>query len=148
MLAWHQPDLTLHPPRSPHVRLGGYVHLPRLLDKSRAHLTGRTGDYHFDCPLDAPFWAFSGLAPVAWLEAVRTGRTDTEMLAWVHTHAPRAPADTRAWSRWMESLSPGDAEMHVWFAEELQRLAPERQDIATYFDLLDLDDAVSFGLRG
>ena len=31
------PDLSQHPPRSPRTRLGGYAHLPRLLDKARAH---------------------------------------------------------------------------------------------------------------
>jgi len=30
------PDFTVHPPRSVRVRLGGYAHLPRLLDKARA----------------------------------------------------------------------------------------------------------------
>lgn len=39
------PDLTQRPPRSPRVRLGGYAMLPRLLDKARASLTGKTGEY-------------------------------------------------------------------------------------------------------
>ena len=30
------PDLTQRPPRSPRVRLGGFVILPRMLDKGRA----------------------------------------------------------------------------------------------------------------
>ena len=34
------PDLTQHPPRSPRGRLGGYVILPRCLDKGRATLAG------------------------------------------------------------------------------------------------------------
>ncbi|MEJ1973364.1 MAG: DUF5069 domain-containing protein [Lacunisphaera sp.] len=35
------PDLTRHPPRSPRTRLGGFVHLPRLIDKARAVVTGK-----------------------------------------------------------------------------------------------------------
>ena len=35
-MAIHAPDLTKQPPRSPRVRLGGYVILPRCLDKGRA----------------------------------------------------------------------------------------------------------------
>ena len=46
------PDLTQHPPRSPRVRLGGYVIFARCLDKCRATLAGKNGEYHFDCPLD------------------------------------------------------------------------------------------------
>ena len=33
-------DLTQRPPRSPRVRLGGYVILPRMLDKGRATING------------------------------------------------------------------------------------------------------------
>ena len=40
MINYHTPDLTQHPPRSPRVRLGGFVHLPRLLDKARAFAAG------------------------------------------------------------------------------------------------------------
>ena len=40
-------DLTQRPPRSPRVRLGGYVLLPRIIDKARASLAGKLGDYHF-----------------------------------------------------------------------------------------------------
>ncbi|MEO7677968.1 MAG: DUF5069 domain-containing protein, partial [Verrucomicrobiota bacterium] len=42
------PDLTQRPPRSPRVRLGGYVLLPRILDKGRALLAGKLGEYHFE----------------------------------------------------------------------------------------------------
>lgn len=41
-------DLTKRPPRSPRVRLGGYVLLPRLLDKCRAELGGNAGEYHYN----------------------------------------------------------------------------------------------------
>jgi len=32
--------------------LGGFVILPRCLDKGRATIIGKQGEYHFDCPLD------------------------------------------------------------------------------------------------
>ena len=40
MINYSAPDLTQHPPRSLRVRLGGYVHLARLLDKARAEAGG------------------------------------------------------------------------------------------------------------
>ena len=43
------PDLTQRPPRSPRVRLGGYVLLPRLLDKGRAALAGTLGEARRIC---------------------------------------------------------------------------------------------------
>src|SRR5207249_4770630 len=41
------PDLTKRPPRSPRLRLGGYVLLPRMLDKGRAEIAGQAGEYHY-----------------------------------------------------------------------------------------------------
>ena len=40
-------DLTQRPPRSTRVRLGGYVLLPRILDKGRAALAGKLGEFHY-----------------------------------------------------------------------------------------------------
>ena len=46
------PDLTQNPPRSPRTKLGGYVMLPRLIDKCRGQIAGKNGEYHYGCPLD------------------------------------------------------------------------------------------------
>ena len=75
------PDLTQHPPRSPHVQLGGFVHLPRLLDKARASHAGNAGDYHYNCPLDQHFFKFTGIGHEAMLAEVKKGGSDSEILA-------------------------------------------------------------------
>jgi hypothetical protein len=142
------PDLTRHPPRGPRVRLGGYVQLPRILDKARASLAGRLGAYDFPAPLDRHFYAFTGVSAADLLALVRSGAGDTEVLSWIHARVDRTPAEVEAWSESLARHAPDDAEMHAWFAGEIARLAPGRDDIRTYFDLLDLDDYVSFGGRG
>jgi hypothetical protein len=43
----HAPNLAQRPPRSPRVRLGGYVILARVLDKGRAELAGTAGEYNY-----------------------------------------------------------------------------------------------------
>ncbi|MCX6943756.1 MAG: DUF5069 domain-containing protein, partial [Opitutales bacterium] len=83
MINYQHPDLTQHPPRSVRVRLGGYVHLPRLLDKARASLRRKGGEYHYNCPLDQHFFVFTGINHRKMLAAVKTGKSDTAMLAWV-----------------------------------------------------------------
>ena len=150
MVNYAQPDLTRHPPRSPRIRLGGFVHLPRLLDKTRAFAAGRIGEYVFPCNLDQRFFAFTGITPEAFLDAVKSGRSDTEMLVWVREHLTpaRLPHEIAAWSDWLERTPPGDAKRHQFFSDEISRLAPGRDDIATAFDRLELDDYVSFGGRG
>ncbi|MDB6038094.1 MAG: hypothetical protein JWM99_1935, partial [Verrucomicrobiales bacterium] len=62
------PDLTQRPPRSPRTRLGGYALLPRMLDKGRATLVNKNGEFHFDCPLDQHILSFLGIDSKALLE--------------------------------------------------------------------------------
>ena len=142
------PDLTQHPPRSPRVRLGGYAHLPRLIDKARAFAAGKNGDYNYNCTLDRMFFEFAGLSHEAFLDEVKKGRSDTQLLAWVNAHAKRTPVEIVQWSAWMENRSPGVAEGHGRFQEVINQCAPERTDITTFFDRLDLDDYASFGGKG
>ena len=98
MITYSAPDFTQHPPRSPRVRLGGYVHLPRLLDKARACAAGKLGEFIYPCPLDKRFFAFTGIDPDAFLTAVKSGKGDVEMLAWVneHTKPARTPPESAA----------------------------------------------------
>ena len=145
MLNLFAPDFTQHPPRSPRVRLGGYVHLSRLLDKARAQLAGKNAEFHYNCPLDRHFFDFTGLSADALLAEVKSGKSDSEMLAWVNANTKRGPSDVAAWSVWMTGHGPGGKDGHAWFAEVLTKIAPDRKDITTFFDLLDLDDYASYG---
>ncbi len=148
MINLSNPDLTQHPPRSPRVKLGGYVHLPRLLDKARAFIAGKAGEFHYNCPLDGRFFTFTGITPEAMLQEIKTGKNDGEMLVWVASKTTRQPWEIAQWSAWLSQLSVGSADMHGWFVEMIKGNAPEREDITTFFDLLDLDDYVSYGGKG
>jgi hypothetical protein len=145
MLNLSAPDLTQHPPRSPRVKLGGYVHLPRLLDKARAFIAGKNGDYHYNCPLDQNFFNFTGIDHEALLAELKLGRSDSEMLAWVRGHTKRFPSEIAAWSLWQGSTAPGGAPGHEWFGEVIKAGAADRDDIHGFFELLDMDDYVTFG---
>ena len=142
------PDLTQHPPRSPRVRLGGYVHLPRLLDKARATAAGKNGEYHFNCPLDRQFFDFTGIDHEALLAEAKQGKSDSEMLAWVRSKTKRLPSEVAAWSSWLDLHGPGGPEGHEWLAGVVKGAGKDRDDIRSFADLLDLDDYVSFGGKG
>jgi hypothetical protein len=143
------PDLTKNPPRSPRVRLGGYVALPRVLDKGRALLAGKPGEYCYDCPLDQRFFEFVGVNPAALKKQLAAGKGDGEILEWINKNAKnkRTDAEIMTWSRWQEQRAPSDTEGREFFQGVHAKVAPKREDIATWFDLLDLDDYVSFGGR-
>jgi len=148
MLPYANPDLSQHPPRSPRVQLGGYVHLPRLLDKARATVAGKAGEYHYNCPMDQNFFAFTGIGHEAVLAEVKKGLSDSEMLAWVRANTTRLPSEIASWSLWMRTVAPGRSPGHEWFSEVIKASAPDRDDIFGFFDLLDMDDYVSFGGKG
>jgi hypothetical protein len=140
-------DLTQRPPRSPRARLGGYAILPRALDKGRATLNGKAGEYHFNCPLDQQFLGFAGIDAEALKEQLAQGKGDGEILAWVEANAKfkRSPAEIAAWSAYAEQRVPMNMEARGYFNEIQSKCAPKREDIATWFELLDVDDYVTFG---
>lgn len=140
-------DLTQHPPRSPRVRLGGYVLLPRLLDKGRASLIGKQGEYHYNCPLDQRFFEYVGLSADAIKEQLAMGKNDTEMLDWIKTVSPEKHSafEIAAWSRFQEERVPTDIDSRQYFNDLHAKTAPKREDINTWFDLLDVDDYASYG---
>ncbi len=145
MVNLSSPDLTQHPPRSVRVRLGGYAHLPRLLDKARAEISGKSGEFHYNCPLDQRFFAFTGVNPKAMLAKIKSGKTDMQMLEWVNATAKRPIHEIIAWSAWLEQLGPGGAEGHEWIGSVIKGHNSQRDDIRSFADLLDLDDYLSYG---
>ena len=126
-------DLTQHPPRSARVRLGGYAILPRMLDKGRATIAGKHGEYKYACPLDERFLDFAGIDPAALKKQLAAGKGDGEILAWIEKNAKHKRTDPEL-ADWVE------------FAEQLVVNGPSsfnklhRHPIlrhSTWFDLLD-----------
>ncbi len=141
------PDLTQRPPRSARVRLGGYVILPRMLDKGRATLKGKNGEFHYNCPLDQHFLEFVGTDAEKLKEQLAAGKGDWEMLQWINDNAKfkRTCPEILAWSSYHEQRVPTDVETRNFFNELHKSTASHREDVSNWFDLLDLDDFVSYG---
>ena len=145
MINFSAPDLTQHPPRSMRVRLGGYAHLPRLLDKARAVIAGKGGEYHYNCPLDELFFEFTGINEAVMFAEIKTGKTDVQILEWVNATSKRLPYAVASWSAWLEQRGPGSADGHEWIASVIKGNNSERDDIRSFADMLDLDDYLSYG---
>ncbi len=140
------PDLTIHAPRSARVRLGGYVILARMLDKCRAQLLSKNGDYHYGCPLDLRWCEFTSIAPPALQAQVAKHRSDGELLTWIQSQTTRAPYEIELWSADREAAVPSDNESRDYVSKIVESdRAAHREDISTWFDMLDLDDYVSYG---
>jgi hypothetical protein len=141
------PDLTKRAPRSPRVRLGGLVLLARMLDKGRAAIAGTNGEYNYNCPMDQHLINFLGFNPAALKKQLAAGKGDGEILEWLSKNSKfkRTPSEIAAWSAYHEQRAPADVEGREYLHEVHKTIAPKREDIATWFDMLDLDDHVSFG---
>ena len=140
-------DLTKQPPRSPRVRLGGYAILPRCLDKGRATINGKNGEYHFACPLDQRLLDFAGIDAEALKKELAAGKGDGEILEWIQAKAKHKRTDSEIvnWSDYQDRRTPSDPEGREFFNDLHSKVAPKREDVSTWFELLDVDDYVSFG---
>jgi hypothetical protein len=141
------PDLTKRAPRSPRVRLGGYAMLPRMLDKGRATVANKHGEFHYNCPLDQHLVNFVGFDPDALKDQLAAGKSDAEVLAWIESTSKTKPnaVQIAAWSAFQDQRGPTDLESRQFFNDYHSKLAPHREDVATWFDILDIDDFVTFG---
>ncbi len=141
------PDLTQRPPRSLRIRLGGYAVLPRMLDKGRATIVGKNGEYHYNCPLDERILGFLGIDADALKEQLATGKGDGEILEWIQANQKNKHTDFEIaqWGAHQERRAPSDAESREFFNGLHKKYGPKREDIESWADLLDLDDYVSFG---
>lgn len=143
------PDLTQRPPRSPRCRLGGYVSLPRILDKGRAEVAGQLGEFKYGAPLDQHLINFLGIDLDGLREQLAAGKGDWAILEWLKENAKQKHTEweIEQWSEFMLRRAPGsDAETLEFLTQRLGEFgAQTREDIQTWFDLVDLDDLVTFG---
>jgi hypothetical protein len=138
-------DLTTAPPRSPFEMLNGYVFLPRLIDKARAHLGETLGSYTFGKPgsLDAFFFTQHGLSPEEFAKAVRAAGSDQEIVTWFSMRTKiKTPNAIKEYNRKFASLAPSSAEsVKAFMVRVKQVVPPEHADrIKTWFQLLDADE--------
>jgi len=131
------------------VRLGGFVILPRILDKGRAALAGKQGEYLYDCPLDRNFFRYTGIDAAELKKQLAMGKGDSAVLKWIQQNAQNKlqPWQIASWSHYHENRGPTDVETREFFNDYHRNTSALREDIASWFDVLDLDDYVSFGGR-
>jgi len=53
--------------------------------------------------------------------------------------------EIREWSSYQDYRGPSDLESRQFFNDYHAKLAPQREDVTSWFDILDIDDFVSYG---
>src|SRR6476619_8238383 len=130
-------------PRSPFDRLGGYVHLPRLIDKAKLHRQGLLNGYNYKTVgFDKHLLTFLKLNPDEFEEAVNRLEGDESILEWVQEHATRHSTEAiEEWNQSMVSRHPDTAAKRARFMHFLKEAGGEgRKDITTSFDLIEFDE--------
>lgn len=130
-------------PRSPYDRLGGYVHLPRLIDKARLHRRGLLDGYNYKTVgFDKHLLAFLKLDPEAFEEVVNRLENDKQILEWIEKNGETHSAEAiEHWNQAMISRRPDTAAKKARFLHFLKEAGGEgREDIRTYFDLIEFDE--------
>ena len=140
-------DLRSHYPRSVREKLAGYVHLARMIDKCRAVLAGMQGEYIYPCPMDKRLLEFVGITPEQFTEAVdgrpdeARERSDDAIVEWFRkTAEPHIAAEIERWNEMMLTRGPDTEEKWAYFKKQRDAIDPNRTDITSWADLLDLDE--------
>ena len=135
------------PLRSPREALGGYILLPRLIDKVRLLDQGRLPQAFAanvlgtGFTLDGRFLTFTGLNAEALRQAILASRTDDEVLAWVQEHArPTTAEEKHTWAGQIDRYRPDAA-----LVEYRKRVYPEvaaqvEVGSLSVLDLIDMDE--------
>jgi hypothetical protein len=140
-------DLTQQPPHSPGERIGGFVILARAVDKCRASLNHKLGEYHFDCPLDNKLFGFKGIKGDQFKKVVASAKTYEDVSTWLAANGTKkSPEEIKKWSDEVEHFK-----LKAQFAnsdqksvrESCQKLGLDFES-ATLFEWLEADDEASF----
>jgi len=132
------------PPRSPHDKLGGLYHLPRLIDKARLFPAGKLPGYNYlTFGFDKTLLDFLCLEGGAFEQIVAKNPTDEGVLSALKEKLgpawPSAPAITDFTNKFV-GRRPDTPEKVAAFEQRRSVCAPTKKKVETYFDLIDLEE--------
>jgi hypothetical protein len=135
-------DLTKTYPRSVKDKVAGVVMTARTIDKAKAKANGNVGEYNYDCPMDKAVFGFLGIDSEKFLDTVKNAPNDHAIDAYVQTFAAKkSAAEIEQFnSHFLEHAPDPGSDADKYFHELRDSVAPDRTDVTTWADLLDLDE--------
>lgn len=133
-------DLTPDYPRSPRETLDGMMLLPRAIDKARAQLEDKLGDYvYYGCNLNAQLVKALGVTEDQFLNAVRAARDDEGVVSWIRDDV--APSPERIEEMNAHLLEPPNSKAEQENLEDtVDEIDPGNERVKTWIDLIDLEE--------
>jgi hypothetical protein len=134
-------DLRKSFPHSMRVKLRGYVHLARMIDKCRAVLARTEGEYIYPCPMDDRLMKFAEITADQFTASVKTNPSDEAVADWfAQTAKAHPPAKLDAWNRMMLTRGPSTPKKRAYFKKLRDAVDPSRTDLTAWADLQDLEE--------
>jgi len=134
-------DLRTSFPRSMRVKLEGYVHLARMIDKCRAVLSGTEGEYIYPCPMDFRLLEHAGISAEQFTAAVKANATGEGAARWFRmTAKPYQAEEQNEWNEMMLTRGPSNPEKQAYFNKLRDTIDPSRTDLTAWADLQDLEE--------
>ncbi len=142
---------TTAAPRSVHDKYLGIVQLARTIDKAKMLANGTIGEYHYDCTMDRALFDEFGIDAKRLSAIVADVAKDA-------THAPAIEAyvkplvqkktqlELERFNRETLSRKPTGESLEA-FTKLRAKIAPQRTDVTSWPDLLDLDEGRSVPKR-
>lgn len=140
-------DLTQTTPRSVREKLLGLVQLARTIDKAKASAHGELGEYEYPSTMDEGLFEFLGMKASDFLQFIKVAKSDAEIESYTRGFVEKKSPDEIASfnQRWMASTPKGESLER--FTALRAKIAPERTDVTSWPDLLDLDESRSVARR-
>ncbi len=141
-------DLTTSYPRSVRDKLFGLVQIGRTVDKGKAFAIGKEGEYHYNCPMDQAVFGFLGIDHDALLNVIKNAKSDAEIDSYVKGFIDKkSPQQIETWNQEWLAHEPDNDDSRKFFLELRNSIAPDRTDVTTWADVLDLDEKRSVPKR-
>ena len=135
-------DLTKSYPASVREEMHGIVQLKRTIDKGKAQAAGTIGEYAYDCPMDKHLFEFLDLDGDTLLDVIKSASNDSEISEFVapYVHA-KDDGEIETFNReWLKHAPEPGTPAEGYFLKLRGDVAPDRTDVTSWADLLDLDE--------
>jgi len=135
-------DLTRQPPRRPsNLGVAGIVGAARMTDKARAHNNETLGDFVYGkySGLDRRILEFMGISADDFAEAA-DDKDDATLSTWMLEQGQKTDEEIEGFNQSELERLPADKKHQQLLTERLAKYAPDRTDIKTVLQSIELDD--------
>ncbi|MFP6643007.1 MAG: DUF5069 domain-containing protein [Candidatus Latescibacterota bacterium] len=147
--AFRDEDLTARPPRTAFLRsVVGIVGAARMGDKARGKRAGKLGDYRYgnDSYVDRTILEFLGISEDDFEEAAWKNPNDVELGEWIREKATFTSGGVSVLNGELTPRGLATPEVAETFRKRRDEVCPDRPEVTTYFEMMDVDDERSFGI--